>query len=58
MEFLLQLIAELFAGTPEDEQAIVKDLADLKVVASDKTQEAPAELLENTPNIFNVIQFR
>ncbi len=58
MEFLLQLIAELFAGTPEDEKAIVQDLADSKAVASEKTQEAPAELLENSPNIFNVIQFR
>lgn len=58
MEFLLQLIAELFAGTPEDEKTIVNDFADSKAAAAKKTEEAPAELVENSPNIFNVIQFR
>ncbi len=59
MEFLLQLIAELFAGAPEEEKAnIIEAVKTEETVV--KNEEVPVfaeEQFEKAPNIFNVVQF-
>lgn len=59
MEFLLQLIAELFAGTPEEEKAIVMETvqAEETVVKNEEVPVLAEEQFEKAPNIFNVVQF-
>jgi hypothetical protein len=60
MEFLLQLIAELFAGSEELEQAPVMEVVEQEEVVADakeEVQEVFGEPAVETANIFNVIQF-
>lgn len=59
MEFLLQLIAELFAGSPEEERAnpIETLQAEETVLKKEEVPVFAEEQFEKAPNIFNVIQF-
>ena len=59
MEFLLQLIAELFAGSPEEEKISILETvqAEETVVKNEEVPKLAQEQLENSPNIFNVVQF-
>ncbi len=59
MEFLLQLIAELFAGSPEEERTnhIETLQAEETVLKNEEVPVLAEEQFEKAPNIFNVIQF-
>jgi hypothetical protein len=59
MEFLLQLIAELFAGSPEEDKASVMEAvqAEETMVKNEEVPVLAEEQFEKTPNIFNVVQF-
>ncbi len=59
MEFLLQLIAELFAGAPEEEKANIIEAvqAEETVVKNEEVPVFAEEQFEKAPNIFNVVQF-
>ncbi|GAO31756.1 hypothetical protein [Geofilum rubicundum] len=58
MEFLLQLIAELF-GAPEEEKATIMETVQAQetVVKNEEVPVLAEEQFEKTPNIFNVVQF-
>lgn len=58
MEFLLQLIAELFAGTPEEEKNMAMESTEAVATEAVKEETIAAEAPEVSPNIFNVIHFR
>lgn len=60
MEFLLQLIAELFAGEPTEAQTPVMESVQNEETAVQVMEETPVtepSINAKAPNFFNVIQF-
>lgn len=57
MEFLLQLIAELFAGTPEEEKNMAMEATEAVATEAVKEETSAVETPEVSTNIFNIIQF-
>jgi hypothetical protein len=58
MEFLLQLLAQLFAAPVEDTNPAVQDVsAKAETVMSDEEVEAVVAEEQLEPNLFNVMDF-
>jgi len=59
MEFLLQLIAELFGGSPEEANANIMETVDTEeiIIKNKEISAITEEETEEEINIFNLVQF-